>query len=123
MRGDWLKIWIARQPRSVPRSTALARPPARETCAPISMAADYEGSSPGAWQGQKWLARADVTPDEVRTQPEGGPARLAGGGGGAPPSPPPTPRARGGGGAGVWRGGGAPPPPPPRPPPVSLGAP
>src|SRR6266513_908774 len=69
MRGDWLKIWIARQPRSVPRSTALARPPASETCAPISMAADYEGSSPGAWQGQKWLARADVTPDEVRLNP------------------------------------------------------
>src|SRR6476661_7739536 len=39
MRGEWLKIWIARQPRSAPRSTALARPPASETCAPISMAA------------------------------------------------------------------------------------
>src|SRR5271170_4615271 len=39
MRGDWLKIWIARQPRSTPRSIALARPPAGETCAPISMRA------------------------------------------------------------------------------------
>src|SRR5271169_6517771 len=39
MRGDWLKIWIARQPRSTPRSTAFGRPPAGETCAPISMRA------------------------------------------------------------------------------------
>src|SRR3954470_21602035 len=36
-RGFWLKIWIARAPRSVPRSTALAGPPAGETCAPISI--------------------------------------------------------------------------------------
>src|SRR5579875_2114650 len=36
MRGDWLKIWIARQPRSTPRCTAFASPPAGETCAPIS---------------------------------------------------------------------------------------
>ena len=27
MRGDWLKIWIARQPRSTPRSIAFGRPP------------------------------------------------------------------------------------------------
>ena len=39
MRGDWLKIWIAAQPRSTPRSIAFGRPPAGETCAPISMAA------------------------------------------------------------------------------------
>ena len=37
MRGDWLKIWIASQPRSTPRSTARSSPPAFETCAPISM--------------------------------------------------------------------------------------
>ena len=37
MRGDWLKIWIARQPRSTPRSTAFGRPPAGETWAPISI--------------------------------------------------------------------------------------
>src|SRR6202049_243731 len=37
MRGDWLKIWIARQPRSSPRAIALCSPPAGETCAPISM--------------------------------------------------------------------------------------
>ena len=36
-RGFWLKIWIARQPRSTPRSTAFAGPPAGETWAPISM--------------------------------------------------------------------------------------
>src|SRR5918997_3070143 len=36
-RGLWLKIWIARQPRSTPRATALAGPPAGETWAPISM--------------------------------------------------------------------------------------
>src|SRR5580658_6637690 len=55
MRGDWLKIWIERQPRSRPRSTAFGRPPAGETCAPISTTpaggrlrlacgASYEGS-------------------------------------------------------------------------------
>src|SRR5580693_2617708 len=55
MRGDWLKIWIARQPRCTPRSIAFGRPPAGETCAPISIAcgagrlrlacgASYEGS-------------------------------------------------------------------------------
>src|SRR2546430_13605447 len=44
MRGDWLKIWIARQPRSTPRSIAFGSPPASDTCAPISMRADYEGS-------------------------------------------------------------------------------
>src|SRR3954452_5539725 len=36
-RGLWLKNWIASQPRSVPRSTAFAGPPAGETCAPMSM--------------------------------------------------------------------------------------
>src|ERR671914_1660603 len=36
-RGLWLKIWIARQPRSTPRATALAGPPAGETWAPISI--------------------------------------------------------------------------------------
>src|SRR5919198_3613509 len=40
MRGLWLKIWIASQARSSPRSTALARPPAVETCAPISTVPD-----------------------------------------------------------------------------------
>src|SRR6476469_8956895 len=37
MRGIWLKIWIDSQPRSSPRSTALASPPAVATCAPINM--------------------------------------------------------------------------------------
>src|SRR5687768_9112002 len=37
MRGLWLKTWIASHPRSTPRSTALAIPPAVETCAPISI--------------------------------------------------------------------------------------
>src|SRR4051794_40008682 len=37
MRGDWLKIWIAWAPRSWPRSTAFAGPPAGETWAPMSM--------------------------------------------------------------------------------------
>ena len=37
MRGDWLKIWIASQPRSTPRCDRLARPPAGDTWAPISM--------------------------------------------------------------------------------------
>ncbi len=37
MRGLWLKIWIDSQPRSSPRSIALARPPEVETCAPINM--------------------------------------------------------------------------------------
>ena len=45
MRGDWLKIWIARQPRSTPRSIALGRPPAGETCAPISMAASWRATA------------------------------------------------------------------------------
>src|SRR3954465_14644735 len=36
-RGFWLKNWIARQPRSSPRATAFAGPPAGETWAPISM--------------------------------------------------------------------------------------
>src|SRR3954465_6550244 len=36
-RGLWLKNWIASQPRSTPRSTAFAGPPAGETCAPMSM--------------------------------------------------------------------------------------
>src|SRR5829696_8810475 len=38
MRGDWLKTWIASQPRSTPRRWASTRPPAVETCAPISIA-------------------------------------------------------------------------------------
>ena len=37
-RGDWLKTWIASQPRSTPRSCACTSPPAVETCAPISIA-------------------------------------------------------------------------------------
>src|SRR3954452_5142043 len=40
MRGLWLKIWIDSQPRSSPRSIALARPPAVETCAPTNMTSD-----------------------------------------------------------------------------------
>src|SRR6478752_1072920 len=40
MRGLWLKIWIDSQPRSSPRSTALASPPAVETCAPTNMTSD-----------------------------------------------------------------------------------
>src|SRR5215212_8149483 len=39
-RGLWLKIWIALQARSTPRATALAGPPAGETCAPINMNSD-----------------------------------------------------------------------------------
>ena len=39
IRGLWLKIWIASQPSSTPRSIALSSPPAVETWAPISMAA------------------------------------------------------------------------------------
>src|SRR5206468_966116 len=53
MRGDWLKIWIARQPRSTPRSIAFASPPAGETWAPISMRADYEGSRPRSGAGPR----------------------------------------------------------------------
>src|SRR3954447_17224827 len=37
MRGLWLKIWIDSQPSSLPRSTALSRPPDVETCAAISI--------------------------------------------------------------------------------------
>src|SRR3954469_6862254 len=37
-RGFWLKIWIASQPFSRARSSALAGPPAGETWAPMSMA-------------------------------------------------------------------------------------
>src|SRR6188768_2371610 len=40
MRGLWLKIWIDSQPRSLPRSIALASPPAVETCAPTNMKSD-----------------------------------------------------------------------------------
>src|SRR3954465_14138220 len=43
MRGDWLKIWMASHSRSTPRWTALARPPAGETWAPISTAGDTRG--------------------------------------------------------------------------------
>ena len=39
MRGDWLKTCIASQPRSTPRSCAFTSPPAVETWAPISTAA------------------------------------------------------------------------------------
>src|SRR5688500_8511083 len=37
-RGFWLKIWIAWQPRSTPRCTAFATPPAGETWPPMSIA-------------------------------------------------------------------------------------
>src|SRR3954447_10513667 len=40
MRGLWWKIWIDSQPRSSPRSIAVASPPAVETCAPINMPSD-----------------------------------------------------------------------------------
>ncbi|HEX6713443.1 MAG TPA: glutamate--tRNA ligase [Thermoleophilaceae bacterium] len=40
MRGDWLKIWIASDSDSTPRSWALMRPPAVETWAPNSIAAE-----------------------------------------------------------------------------------
>src|SRR5918992_2272275 len=36
-RGDWLKTWMAWQPRCTPRSWACTRPPAVDTCAPISI--------------------------------------------------------------------------------------
>ena len=36
IRGLWLKIWIASDFDSTPRSTALAKPPAVETWQPIS---------------------------------------------------------------------------------------
>src|SRR6202165_2956378 len=56
MRGDWLKIWIERQPRCSPRAIALASPPAGETCAPISMRADYEASRAApAWDRPRRL--------------------------------------------------------------------
>src|SRR3954452_15096103 len=42
-RGFWLKNWIERQPRSTPRSTAFAGPPAGETCAPMSMGSGRRG--------------------------------------------------------------------------------
>src|SRR3954454_11898937 len=40
MRGDWLKIWIDSDSDSTPRSWALTRPPAVETWAPNSIAAE-----------------------------------------------------------------------------------
>src|SRR4051795_11247282 len=40
IRGLWLKIWIDSQPRSSPRSIALASPPEVETCAPTNMTGD-----------------------------------------------------------------------------------
>src|SRR3954470_15578981 len=39
-RGDWLKIWIASDSDSTPRSWALTRPPAVDTWAPNSIAAE-----------------------------------------------------------------------------------
>src|SRR4051812_17666559 len=39
-RGFWLKIWIASQPFSRPRSSALAGPPAGDTWAPMSTAGE-----------------------------------------------------------------------------------
>src|SRR3979411_447491 len=45
MRGDWLKIWMACAPYSTPRFTALARPPAVDTCAPTSMPSSCETAS------------------------------------------------------------------------------
>src|SRR3954463_11532411 len=38
MRGDWLKIWIASDSESTPRSWAFPRPPAVDAWAPISIA-------------------------------------------------------------------------------------
>src|SRR3954454_7962925 len=38
MRGDWLKIWIASDSDSTPRSWALTRPPEVDTWAPNSIA-------------------------------------------------------------------------------------
>src|SRR5215212_9703099 len=40
MRGDWLNTCIASQPRSMARSCAATRPPAVDTWAPTSIAAD-----------------------------------------------------------------------------------
>src|SRR6266540_4989116 len=40
MRGDWLNTCIASQPRSTARSCACTRPPAVDTWAPTSIAAD-----------------------------------------------------------------------------------
>src|SRR6476469_7362722 len=40
MRGDWLKIWIDSDSDSTPRSWALSRPPAVDTWAPNSIAAE-----------------------------------------------------------------------------------
>src|SRR3954469_11281270 len=40
MRGDWLKIWIDSDSDSTPRSWAFTRPPAVETWAPNSIAAE-----------------------------------------------------------------------------------
>src|ERR1700719_1842769 len=78
MRADWLKIWIARQPRSTPRSIALARPPAGETCAPISMRADYEGSLRTIADGRAaHRRRADRPVAHGGTAPQRGRARAA----------------------------------------------
>src|ERR1700682_1264264 len=70
MRGDWLKIWIARQLRSTPRSIAFGRPPAGETWAPISMRADYEHAPPPAASSlssvrESQHRRLAATPDPV----------------------------------------------------------
>ena len=64
MRGDWLKIWIARQPRCSPRSIAFARPPAGETCAPISI-----GRRVRAAAGAGTLRIACANPMRVRFAP------------------------------------------------------
>src|SRR3954453_18169264 len=40
MRGDWLKIWMDSDSDSTPRSWALTRPPAVDTWAPNSIAAE-----------------------------------------------------------------------------------
>ena len=46
-RGFWLKIWMAWQPRSTPRSTALATPPAGETWAPINIRTPHSACKSG----------------------------------------------------------------------------
>ena len=46
-RGDWLKTWIASQPRSTPRWCACTSPPAVETWAPMSMRVRFAPSPTG----------------------------------------------------------------------------
>src|ERR1700759_5316920 len=60
MRGLWLKIWIASQPRSEPRSTAFSRPPAVDTWAPTNIGPSYGPGRSGSVPGVGDAGRASV---------------------------------------------------------------